>query len=758
MNTVFHRLGPYEVINEIGRGGMATVVLATDTRTGTNVALKLVPVAPGDEARAILQAEQAGAELQRQFSRISTHVPAVYEHRPNEGGYFLVAMEYLAGENLSDVIARSAVPAERAVTIAIEICSFLELAHGFEATIDGRKLRSLVHGDLKPQNIRITTDGSVKVLDFGIAKALSLSRKVTRNDFGTRPYLSPERLDGDGDVDEFADLWAVGVMLYEMIRGARPYDAPDTQRLERIIRSRRPPQPLSGRCPVALEAIVARLLGPTPAVRYENARAIREDLERFMSGVRTTAQDLGWPARLVDEDATRRTRDTVDDEEKTRRVADQEATRRGADQEATRRTRPAVIPPPLPTAARANPGQLPVQQDNIAPRARRRKIPIVFRLALGALAFIVFTMFANEFSVMGDARSVAVNVSTQDYEQLGEAFAAHRRLAARSSLGFGTLGLERALTERTLILADVVIANYRMALPTVREAQWTSARDALRRALPLDPGDRRLRAALRYCEGHLHRINGEALKMRREDADAQSELTDAVASFRQAAELRTDWPDPFLGLARVFIYGLENVDRGADALGQAQQRGYMLTERETGLLADGYRALGNTLTRNARELSGMPQESDYLMRAAEAYQHALTLYTQSASLPNVTESIRATQRARDLTGRRLSELTPPLPDIESEPASEPTESSIRRRRSRSREGPHNQRISRRGRDGRDRGGPGAPQHPDDRAPAGRAACGARGHVTRRGVRDCAGARRAREDLTLPRADQPPWST
>ncbi len=272
MNTVFHRLGPYEVIHEIGRGGMATVVLATDTRTGQNVALKLVPVAPGDEARAILQAEQAGAELQRQFSQVNGHVPAVYEHRPNESGYFLVAMEYLDGENLSDVIARGAVPAERAVTIAIELCTFLEAAHGFEAVIEGRKLRSLVHGDLKPQNVRITSDGSVKVLDFGIAKALSLSRKVTRNDFGTRPYLSPERLDGDGDVDEFADMWAVGVMLYEMIRGARPYDAPDTQRLERIIRSRRPPQPLTGRCPLGLEAIVARLLGPTPAARYERAR------------------------------------------------------------------------------------------------------------------------------------------------------------------------------------------------------------------------------------------------------------------------------------------------------------------------------------------------------------------------------------------------------------------------------------------------------------------------------------------------------
>jgi serine/threonine protein kinase len=660
MNTVFHRLGPYEVINEIGRGGMALVVLALDTRTGKNVALKLVPVAPGDEARAILQAEQAGAELQRQFSQISRHVPAVYEHLPNQSGYFLVAMEYLDGENLSDVIARGPVPAERAATIAIELCAFLEAAHSFEAVIDGRKLRSLVHGDLKPQNVRITADEAVKVLDFGIAKALSLSRKVTRNDFGTRPYLSPERLDGDGDVDEFADLWAVGVMLYEMIRGARPYDAPDTQRLERIIRSRRPPQPLTGRCPVGLEAIVARLLGPTPAARYESARAIREDLERFRSGARTSAEDLGWPARVVDEEATRRTRAAVD-----------------TDEEKTRRTRPAVIPPPLPTSVTSKPPELAARPESIAPRARRRKIPIVFRLAIGALVFIVFSMFANEFSVMGDARSVAANVAAQDFDELEASFAAHRALAARSSLGFGTLGLERSLTERTLTLAEVVIANYRMALPTVREAQWQSARDALRRALPIAYENEELRAALHYCEGHLHRINGEALKMRREDADAQRELTDAIASFRQAAELRSDWPDPFLGLARVFIFGLENIDRGANALEQAQQRGYTLSERETGLLADGYRALGNTLTRNARELSGMPQESDYLTRAADAYQRALALYTQSTNLPNVAESIRSTQRAHDQTERRLGELTPPEPEtVPGSAPAEPVESSI----------------------------------------------------------------------------------
>jgi tRNA A-37 threonylcarbamoyl transferase component Bud32 len=620
MSTVFHRLGPFEVLREIGRGGMALVLLATDTRNGQNVALKLVQRATSGEAREIFEAEQSGAELQRQFSQASNHVPAVYEHLSDESGYFVIAMEYLDGENLSDAIARGAIEVDRAVKIAIELCTFLEAAHSFEAVIGDRKLRSLVHGDLKPQNVRITSSGAVKVLDFGIAKALSLSRKVTRNDFGTTPYLSPERL--DGEVNEYADMWAVGVMLHEMIRGRRPFDAPDTHRLERLIRSRIPPQPLSERCPRRLEAIVARMLGPTVAVRYESARAIREDLERFVAGEKTIAEERGWPARSVDPEATRRTSPPLDEEA-----------------EKTRRTRPAAAP------------AVPAAPPRSRPPARRRLA------VLGASALLIFGLTTNECSVAADARKVAAAASTQELQEIGKSWAAYEQLAEHSHLGWGTWRLQRLLTERTLSLAGKVIGNYRMALPTVREAQWQLARDALARAIPFARDDQELRAAFRYCDGHLHRINGEARKGRNQDSEAQRELTEAVAAFREAADLRPDWPDPFLGLARTFIYGLEDIDRGADALAQAERRGYRATERETGQLADGYRARGNSFVKSARELTGMPQESDYLARAVEAYQRALTLYTQAASLSSATTNIRVTQRALDYAQLRLGELT-----------------------------------------------------------------------------------------------------
>jgi hypothetical protein len=308
------------------------------------------------------------------------------------------------------------------------------------------------------------------------------------------------------------------------------------------------------------------------------------------------------------------------------------------------------------------------------PVRRRRKMPWLFRAALVILSIIVFNMFRNEFAVMSQAKRVAGEVSTRELDELGDLWKAHAALAGRSSLQFGTVGLEHALVQRTLALADGIIGNYRLGLPNVREAQWTSARNALRRAVPVAPDDRRLLAALRYSEGHLHRIEGEALKSRRDDADAQRELSEAVSSFREAAEIRPDWPDPFLGLARVFIAGLDDVDRGADALAQAQQRGYMLTERETGLLAEGYRSRGNSFVRIARKLEGMPQESDYLTKALEAYQRSLELYVQSNTLPKVTEYIRGTQRLHDETQRRLDDLNPPVPDAPATEA-EPAESS-----------------------------------------------------------------------------------
>ena len=117
------------------------------------------------------------------------------------------------------------------------------------------------------------------------------------------------------------NFWAVGILLYEMVSGVQPFQAPDTRRLEQRIRARRPPALIDDRCPVALQAVIARLLAGNVADRYGSAVEIRDDLQRFVSGQETEAQRDGWPAREHDEAATRRThRPRGSDEEATRRT------------------------------------------------------------------------------------------------------------------------------------------------------------------------------------------------------------------------------------------------------------------------------------------------------------------------------------------------------------------------------------------------------------------------------------------------------
>jgi hypothetical protein len=267
------------------------------------------------------------------------------------------------------------------------------------------------------------------------------------------------------------------------------------------------------------------------------------------------------------------------------------------------------------------------------------------RLFRAALLLVGLGLTVNECSIGAEASRLAHSASTHGFEQLPAAWRDYDELSNRSNLHFGVGALEEALVDRTMTLADRVFANYRSPSPTVREAQWAEARDALSRALSR-AGDRDgLRAALRYCEGHLHRINGEAQKLRGDGDAGSGELSEAIVAFREAHEARSNWLDPFLGLFRTFVIGLDDVERGDDALKQAQERKYDVSERDSALLADGYRSLGNAMVRTARQLENLPQERDYLSRAAEAYRLALAHYGNAGSLANVPPNIARTQRA-----------------------------------------------------------------------------------------------------------------
>jgi hypothetical protein len=291
-----------------------------------------------------------------------------------------------------------------------------------------------------------------------------------------------------------------------------------------------------------------------------------------------------------------------------------------------------------------------------ARQARQATKPSGFRRVLRwALVFFVGMAAINEVSVGREAGRVADTVSRRELATLDPAWSEYQRLR-QDGLGMGTSRLRRVLTQRTTLLTDRVIATYRDGINVVWVPLWMDARVGLARAAAANPDDNRVNGALRYVEGHLSRIDGDARKGKGDTEAAQREYADAITAFREAAQMRPGWPDPFIGLARTFIGGLDDVDRGADALAQARRLGYTPVERETSQLAGGYMERGDALWQSARDLRGMPQERDYLTRSSEAYQQALDLYTGIPAFSGVPGSVRKTQAGLQRVKGRLDEI------------------------------------------------------------------------------------------------------
>jgi len=211
--------GRYQIIRKLAGGGMGRVFLAYDPVLNRQVGLKLIDAGGDRDSLDVIAAERRGAVLQDQLAKreASGRVAQIFDVGEREG-YFYIAMEYIEGEDLSELVSRGPLPPDRAVSIALDILDVLVKAHSFQTVIEERAHRGIIHGDIKPRNIRITSAGHVKVLDFGIAKAVSMTRSITFNQFGSVPYSSPERLQ-TGDMDARSDVWSVAIVLFEMLTG-----------------------------------------------------------------------------------------------------------------------------------------------------------------------------------------------------------------------------------------------------------------------------------------------------------------------------------------------------------------------------------------------------------------------------------------------------------------------------------------------------------------------------------------------------------
>lgn len=646
-------------------GAFGMVYEARRRSDGHRVALKLVLSTDAPDSADKLAAERRGAELQQQFGRVHGMVPEVYEFGTHLGRHFYIAMEFVEGGSLAHLIAQGPLDPHAAARHAASICAFLEKAHQF-LTIEGEAGSAIVHADLKPQHILLPRPGEIRVLDFGIAKALAKTRQVTTNIWGTVYYASPEQLESGG-VNPHVDFWSVGVMLYEMVAGHRPYAhlEHDRARLEQAIRTNRRRQPLPDTCPPALAAIINKLLAYQPERRYPNAVAIRADLDAFLGDrTPTAAAEYHIPPTVAIERPPERHRISLESA-----ATSSELTTHNSELQGVLTTPPPLptLPPPLPAALpplSLDPvpatEPLPIGHVSSAPMAApprtwrtrvRRFRRGVRRLAwLAALLWLVATLalegvawvFSEQFRQSLDGiEGPTVTRSKATYDRID-------RLSPMD-VGLG-LRVHRRLRNRLTAIADRVITDYRNEQPSVGLVEWKQAREALRWAQQIAPGDRTIRARSVECDAHVTRI--EAQSQPRGSALRQQLFQSALAKFRRAAELDPTSFDPYLGISRTLVYGLDDVDGAAAAIEEAERRGFETSRRERAQLGDGYLRRAEKSRRLARTLSGEQRQRE-LEKARSDYARCVEMFDPILGFANAAANLELCKRQRDSIPQRL---------------------------------------------------------------------------------------------------------
>lgn len=268
----------YKLKKLLGRGGMSAVFLAEDPELERDVALKILSSNIDNKFQSILRFRQEA----KAASAIShPNIAHIYDFGLHEGSYFLV-MEYVEGKSLREMIKTNKITLQNSVEIALQMCRAIHAIHKLGIT----------HRDIKPENVIINDDGLVKVLDFGLAK---LTNRTNSNAdaslktlpgliIGTPAYMSPEQIRGS-EIDARTDLWSLGVIIYELLRGARPFQGKTASDIQAAILLENPePLPLKIELP-ELENIVRKCLAKDPVQRYQSAEEVLCELKTAQRNV-----------------------------------------------------------------------------------------------------------------------------------------------------------------------------------------------------------------------------------------------------------------------------------------------------------------------------------------------------------------------------------------------------------------------------------------------------------------------------------------
>ena len=279
----------YELMEEIGRGGMGVVYRARQKNLDRQVALKMIimRVSIGPKELARFQREAIAAARGRHEGVVQVYDAGEY------CGQSYFAMEYVAGQDLEDVMQGTGLTVREAAQLVAQIARAVHHMHE----------KGILHRDLKPSNILVAEDGKPKVTDFGLAHLLESNERLTgtRNIMGTPHYMAPEQASEQlGPMGPWSDVHALGALLYRLLTDGPPFDGPTPLQtvLQVIKEPPSPPSASNSEVPRGLEAICMRCLEKRPQRRYQTAAALADDLDRFLADKITEAEGSGMGARL----------------------------------------------------------------------------------------------------------------------------------------------------------------------------------------------------------------------------------------------------------------------------------------------------------------------------------------------------------------------------------------------------------------------------------------------------------------------------
>ncbi|HKC24782.1 MAG TPA: protein kinase, partial [Thermoanaerobaculia bacterium] len=295
------RLGPYEIVSPLGAGGMGEVYRAKDTKLGRDVAIKVLPESLSADPERLTRFEREARAL---ASLNHPNIVTVYSVE-EAGGVRLLAMELVEGQTLDADVASGGLPLPRFFEIAVPLADALSAAHE----------RGIVHRDLKPSNVMLTREGRLKVLDFGLAKLVATESDPNVTDlptasrvqltsegtvFGTVAYMSPEQARG-GKVDARSDVFALGVVLYEMLTGERPFKGVSSVDIISSILRDAPPAvtELRADLPAHVGRILRRCLAKDPHDRYQTSRDVYNELRDLLAETAAVPKPTTVPPATV---------------------------------------------------------------------------------------------------------------------------------------------------------------------------------------------------------------------------------------------------------------------------------------------------------------------------------------------------------------------------------------------------------------------------------------------------------------------------